>query len=123
MLATACQGSWPTHSFLNMASESAAIWVPVNHTGCFAAAMAQNSGPRFRFEKPCDLFSHFQEARSSRMRYRLGRFLQLLGLCIVPSGIAGNVLYPQTVTEGVMLAILAFGALVFYVGHSIQVAP
>ena len=54
------------------------------------------------------------------MQYRLGRFLQLLGLCIVPTGIAGNVLYPGVVTEGVMLTILAAGALVFFVGYQIQ---
>lgn len=54
------------------------------------------------------------------MRYRLGRFLQLAGLCIVPTGIAGNVLYPGVVTEGVMLTILAAGGLVFVIGRSIQ---
>jgi hypothetical protein len=54
------------------------------------------------------------------MRYRLGRFLQLLGLCIVPTGIAGNVLYPQQVSEGVMLTILAVGGLVFFLGWQIQ---
>jgi hypothetical protein len=54
------------------------------------------------------------------MKYRLGRFLQLLGLCIVPTGIAGNVLYPGVVTEGVMLTILGVGASIFYVGYMIQ---
>lgn len=54
------------------------------------------------------------------MRHRVGRFLQLLGLCIVPTGIAGNVLYPNVVTEGVMLTILAAGALVFFIGWQIQ---
>ncbi len=54
------------------------------------------------------------------MRYRLGRFLQLLGLCIVPTGIAGNILYKAVVTEGVMLTILAAGAGVFYIGWMVQ---
>lgn len=54
------------------------------------------------------------------MRHRIGRFLQLLGLCILPTGIAGNVLYPATVTEGVMLTITALGGLVFVVGWSLQ---
>ena len=54
------------------------------------------------------------------MRYKLGRFLQLLGLCIVPTGIAGNVLYPQQVSEGVMLTILGVGGFVFLVGWYIQ---
>ncbi len=54
------------------------------------------------------------------MRYRLGRFLQLLGLCIVPTGIAGNILYPGVVTEGVMLTITAFGAAIFIAGWLTQ---
>jgi hypothetical protein len=54
------------------------------------------------------------------MRYRVGRFLQLLGLCIVPTGIAGNVLYPAVVTEGVMLTITAFGAAIFVAGWLTQ---
>ncbi len=54
------------------------------------------------------------------MRYKLGRFLQLLGLCIVPTGIAGNILYKEVVTEGVMLAILGVGAAVFLLGYLIQ---
>jgi len=54
------------------------------------------------------------------MRHRLGRFLQLLGLCILPTGIAGNVLYPATVTEGVMLTITAVGGLIFFLGWGMQ---
>lgn len=54
------------------------------------------------------------------MRYRAGRFLQLLGLCILPTGVAGNVLYPQKVTEGVMFMILGAGAAVFLAGWLIQ---
>ncbi len=54
------------------------------------------------------------------MRYRLGRFLQLLGLCILPTAIAGNVIYPQAVTEGVMFVILGVGAGVFLLGYLVQ---
>jgi hypothetical protein len=54
------------------------------------------------------------------MRYRVGRFLQLMGLCIVPTGIAGNILYPGVVTEGVMLTILAGGGAVFAAGYLVQ---
>lgn len=54
------------------------------------------------------------------MRYRLGRFLQIVGMCILPFGIAGNILQPQEVTEGVMLTFCALGGLVFFVGWSIQ---
>lgn len=65
-------------------------------------------------------FLSFKNSWEIEMRYRLGRFLQLLGLCIVPSGIAGNVLYPQQVSEGVMLTILATGGLIFFVGWQAQ---
>jgi hypothetical protein len=54
------------------------------------------------------------------MRYRLGRFIQLLGLCIAPTGVAGNFFYPNLVTEGAMLTILAAGAGVFTIGWMIQ---
>ena len=54
------------------------------------------------------------------MRYRLGRFLQLVGLCIVPTGIAGNIIFQAVVTEGVMLTILAAGGAVFMAGYLIQ---
>ncbi len=52
--------------------------------------------------------------------YRLGRFLQLLGLLIAPVGMAGNLARPEQVTEGRMLGILAAGVLVFSVGWLIQ---
>jgi len=54
------------------------------------------------------------------MRYKLGRFLQLVGLCIVPSGIAGNVLYPRQETESVMLTILGVGGFIFLLGWYVQ---
>jgi len=54
------------------------------------------------------------------MRYRIARFLQLLGMCILPTGIAGNVLHPQRVTEGVMLTICGIGAVVFLLGWLLQ---
>jgi hypothetical protein len=54
------------------------------------------------------------------MRYRLGRFLQLLGLCIVPTGIAGNIIFQAVVTEAVMLTILGAGGAVFLAGYMIQ---
>jgi hypothetical protein len=56
------------------------------------------------------------------MRYRVGRFLQLLGLCIVPTGLAGNVLTENKppFTEGTILVIAAIGGVVFAVGWLMQ---
>jgi hypothetical protein len=54
------------------------------------------------------------------MVYRLGRFLQLLGLLIAPAGAAGNLADRDQVSEGTMLTILAAGILVFAVGWLIQ---
>jgi hypothetical protein len=52
--------------------------------------------------------------------YRLGRFLQLLGLLIAPVGLAGNLANPDRVSEGKELGILAAGILVFAVGWLLQ---
>jgi hypothetical protein len=52
--------------------------------------------------------------------YRLGRFLQLLGLLIAPVGLAGNLARPNQVSEGRELAILAGGILLFGIGWLIQ---
>ena len=54
------------------------------------------------------------------MVYRLGRFLQLLGLLIAPVGMAGNLARPELVGEGRMLAILGAGVVVFGAGWLIQ---
>jgi hypothetical protein len=50
------------------------------------------------------------------MVYKFGRFLQLLGLILVPVALAGNVARQEEVTLGVMLAIAAAGMLLFYIG-------
>jgi hypothetical protein len=54
------------------------------------------------------------------MVYRLGRFLQLLGLLIAPVGMAGNLADKEHVSEGKVLGILAAGVLVFAIGWLIQ---
>ncbi|HKI38483.1 MAG TPA: hypothetical protein VKA46_41930 [Gemmataceae bacterium] len=54
------------------------------------------------------------------MVYRLGRFLQLLGLLIAPAGAAGNLADRNRVSEGTMLAILAGGIVVFGLGWLLQ---
>ncbi len=52
--------------------------------------------------------------------YRLGRFLQLLGLLIAPVGIAGNLARQDQVSTGIELGILAAGVVVFAIGWLIQ---
>ncbi len=54
------------------------------------------------------------------MLYRLGRFLQLLGLLIAPVGLAGNLARQDLVSEGRELGILLIGVLVFGLGWSLQ---
>lgn len=56
------------------------------------------------------------------MLYQLGRFLQLLGLVILPVGVAGNMARPEEVTVKTTLAIGAAGVAVFYLGRLLQKA-
>ena len=54
------------------------------------------------------------------MVYKLGRFLQLLGLLIVPVGVAGNLARPEDVKTGTELTIAVVGILVFGLGWLLQ---
>ena len=54
----------------------------------------------------------------SMWRYRIGRFLQLLGLLILPFAIASELM--EKVHLGQSLLIAAGGAVVFYVGVQLQ---
>jgi len=56
------------------------------------------------------------------MLYKVGRFLQLLGLLIAPAGVVGNIVQREVVAEGVMLSILAVGGGVFLLGWLVQQA-
>lgn len=51
-------------------------------------------------------------------RYRLGRFLQILGMIILPFGIASELV--GEVGLGQSLLIAAAGTLIFYVGYVVQ---
>lgn len=53
--------------------------------------------------------------------YRLGRFLQSVGLVILPFGIASELM--NKVSLGQSMLIAAAGALVFYAGLVIQNRP
>jgi hypothetical protein len=54
------------------------------------------------------------------MLYKLSRFLQLLGLLIVPAGIAGNLARPDEVDVKASLGIAAIGVIVFFIGWILQ---
>lgn len=54
------------------------------------------------------------------MRYRLGRFLQVLGMLILPAGVAGNLARPEQITVGTSLTVAVIGAMLFYAGWMIQ---
>jgi hypothetical protein len=52
--------------------------------------------------------------------YKLGRFLQLLGLLITPVGIGGNLARQDQVDVKTSLAIAALGIIVFVAGWLLQ---
>jgi hypothetical protein len=54
------------------------------------------------------------------MLYRLGRLPQLLGLILLPIGIAGNVARPEEITLWRSLSISAAGVLCFFIGWLLQ---
>lgn len=53
------------------------------------------------------------------MTYRVGRFLQMLGMLIAPIGMAGNIINPDAVSLGTSLSVAVFGAVIFAIGWSI----
>ena len=71
---------------------------------------------------PAEYNPNLKTPREGGMLYKVGRFLQLLGLLIAPAGIAGNIVQRDSVTEGVMLMILAIGGAVFLAGWYLQQA-
>jgi hypothetical protein len=56
------------------------------------------------------------------MLYKLGRFLQLLGLILLPVAIAGNVAREDVINLKVSLLISGIGILVFFLGWWLQQA-
>jgi hypothetical protein len=54
------------------------------------------------------------------MRYRIGRFLQILGLIILPVGVSGNLARPEEVTVKASLTIAVVGMAVFFLGWLVQ---
>jgi hypothetical protein len=56
------------------------------------------------------------------MLYKLGRFLQIAGMIIVPVGMAGNIVRPEQVSVNDSLMVMLFGLVVFGVGWLLQQA-
>ena len=54
--------------------------------------------------------------------YKLGRFLQVVGMILLPIAIAGNVADPQRIDLKTSLTISGVGVLVFLAGYLIQQA-
>jgi hypothetical protein len=54
------------------------------------------------------------------MLYKLGRFLQLIGLIVPLVGVSGNLARPDEINLKVMLMIAAIGIGIFYLGRAIQ---
>jgi hypothetical protein len=54
------------------------------------------------------------------MLYKLGRFLQLLGLILLPVAIAGNIAREEVINLKVSLLISGIGIGVFFLGWLIQ---
>ena len=52
------------------------------------------------------------------MRYRIGRFLQVMGMIILPFGIASELM--GKVGLGQSLLIASVGTLIFYIGYVVQ---
>jgi hypothetical protein len=55
------------------------------------------------------------------MRHALGRFLQLVGLLILPFGIVSEVVEKVGLAQSLLIA--AGGMLVFYIGYVLQNRP
>ena len=54
------------------------------------------------------------------MLYKLGRFLQITGMILLPVGIAGNLARPDEVDLRTSLTISAIGIIVFGAGYFLQ---
>ena len=65
--------------------------------------------------QPILVFENFEES----MRYKLGRFLQFVGLFVImPLAIAGQVI--EKLTLGQMFLAAGVGVVVFYLGQMLQ---
>jgi hypothetical protein len=56
------------------------------------------------------------------MLYKLGRFLQVVGMILLPLGVAGNMARPDQVDLRTSLTISGIGVAIFIVGYILQQA-
>jgi hypothetical protein len=56
------------------------------------------------------------------MLYKLGRFLQVVGMILLPIGVAGNLARPEEVDLRTSLTISGVGVVCFLVGYLLQEA-
>jgi hypothetical protein len=54
------------------------------------------------------------------VRYKIGRFLQIVGMIMLPMAMAGNLVPDAPVTPGTMLVLTAIGCGIFYLGWVLQ---
>jgi predicted acyltransferase len=54
------------------------------------------------------------------MWYKLGRLLQVVGLILLPLAMAGNLVPDAPVSLRNMLALMALGVVIFFVGWKMQ---
>jgi hypothetical protein len=54
------------------------------------------------------------------MLYKVGRFLQIAGMIVVPVGMVGNIVQPEKITVQESLVVAASGLIVFGVGWLLQ---
>jgi hypothetical protein len=54
------------------------------------------------------------------MLYKLGRFLQVIGLIVTLLGVSGNLARPEEITVKTTLLIAAIGIGIFYLGRAVQ---
>jgi hypothetical protein len=73
-------------------------------------------------ENGADVDSQKWEARTEAMLYKLGRFLQLVGLVLLPVAIAGEVMPEKRLDLRQSLTLSAVGVLVFVLGWLLQQA-
>ena len=56
------------------------------------------------------------------MLYKLGRFLQVVGMIVLPVGVAGNMARPDEIDLRTSLTISGLGVAIFVVGYLLQQA-
>jgi hypothetical protein len=56
------------------------------------------------------------------MLYKVGRFLQVVGMIVLPLGVAGNLARPDQIDVRTSLTISGVGVAIFVIGYLLQQA-